>query len=132
MSRRTLARGLLVLVALWPLVTIVLQRTWDVDPWKLMSFGMYAVPSRRIESMQLALSVRRDGGWEPVALSAASLNALDRRRTLGKLVPLRSFARRAMDESGTDAAKAILSTSRLDAATSHVEVDYEEAAVERR
>lgn len=40
-------RALLLFVALWPLVTLVLQFAFHVDPWKLMSFGMYSVPPRR-------------------------------------------------------------------------------------
>ncbi|MGV3622881.1 MAG: hypothetical protein ACO1OB_18830 [Archangium sp.] len=40
-------RALLVFVALWPAVTLVLQSGFHVDPWKLMSFGMYSVPPRR-------------------------------------------------------------------------------------
>lgn len=45
--KRRLARALVVFVAVWPAVTLVLQRTCAVDPWKLMSFGMYSVPPRR-------------------------------------------------------------------------------------
>ena len=39
-TNRKLATALLVFVALWPLVTLWLHARYDVDPWKLMSFGM--------------------------------------------------------------------------------------------
>ena len=42
MTRRRLATALLAFVAIWPAVTLWLQARWSVDPWKLMSFGMYA------------------------------------------------------------------------------------------
>jgi len=51
--KRRVARGLLVFTALWPCVTLWLQARFDVDPWKLMSFGMYAAPGRRPEDVQL-------------------------------------------------------------------------------
>lgn len=47
MIRRRLVVALVVAVGMWPLVTFVLQRAFRVDPWKLMSFGMYSVPPRR-------------------------------------------------------------------------------------
>lgn len=49
--KRRLARALVVFVALWPAVTLVLQFTFHVDPWKLMSFGMYSVPPRRTATL---------------------------------------------------------------------------------
>lgn len=45
--RRRLVLGLVVFVGAWPLITLGLQWGFRVDPWKLMSFGMYAVPPRR-------------------------------------------------------------------------------------
>ncbi len=68
MKQRFAAKGVLVVVALWPLVTLVLQRTFDVDPWKLMSFGMYAVPSRNVALMTLEAAVERQGAWVPVTV----------------------------------------------------------------
>jgi hypothetical protein len=35
-------------------VALLLQLAHDVDPWKLMSFGMYAVPARRPEAIDVA------------------------------------------------------------------------------
>lgn len=49
--RRRLARAVVVFVAVWPLVTLVLQFGFHVDPWKLMSFGMYSVPPRRTATL---------------------------------------------------------------------------------
>ncbi len=41
------ARALVCFVAVWPAITLLLQFAFHVDPWKLMSFGMYSVPPRR-------------------------------------------------------------------------------------
>ncbi len=42
-----MVKALVVAVAGWPLVTLALELAFRVDPWKLMSFGMYSVPPRR-------------------------------------------------------------------------------------
>ena len=34
----------LVLFALWPICQIALTKTYDVNPWKLVAWGMYSVP----------------------------------------------------------------------------------------
>jgi hypothetical protein len=57
--RRRLVLGLVAFVGAWPLVTLGLQHAFRVDPWKLMSFGMYSVPPRReVDSMLGDLSGR--------------------------------------------------------------------------
>lgn len=53
MTRRRLVRALVIAVAVWPLVTLALQTAFRVDPWKLMSFGMYSVPPRRAPDSML-------------------------------------------------------------------------------
>lgn len=59
MIRRRLVRGVVVAVALWPVVPLGLQVAFRVDPWKLMSFGMYSVPPRRdVDAMLGDLSGR--------------------------------------------------------------------------
>jgi hypothetical protein len=47
----------------WPLVTLGLQWGFRVDPWKLMSFGMYAVPPRRDPASMLGDLSRRCVRW---------------------------------------------------------------------
>jgi len=52
-TRRRLVKALVIAVAVWPLVTLGLQAAFRVDPWKLMSFGMYSVPPRRAPDSML-------------------------------------------------------------------------------
>ncbi len=61
--RRQFARGLVGFVAVWPLVTLVLQFTFHVDPWKLMSFGMYSVPPRRPPGLTLGALSSERASW---------------------------------------------------------------------
>lgn len=98
MSRRhKLAIGLVAFVALWPAVTLWLQARWGVDPWKLMSFGMYAAPGRRLTDVR----VTAEG---PVSADALE-RYRDLRRTLGDLAPLPPGATRVrLELLGLDAA----------------------------
>lgn len=84
-------RALLVFVAVWPAVTLGLQRWWDVDPWKLMSFGMYATPPRRPAELIVRAEVLRNGVWVPVALDAEAF-ARDR-QALGELASVEPLLR---------------------------------------
>lgn len=105
--RHKTAVALIVFVALWPAVTLWLQARWGVDPWKLMSFGMYAVPGRRLEDVR----VEAEG-----QVSAAELERYrDLRRTLGDLAPLPPGATRVKVEM-----------LRLDAATDRVVIERRE------
>ena len=63
---RWVTRAFWCVLACWPGVTLLLQQVYDVDPWKLMSFGMYATPPRRPADLDVRLSVRRSAGWSEV------------------------------------------------------------------
>ncbi len=63
-ARAAAAAGLVALVALWPIAHVVLVRKFDLNPWKLGGFAMYAVPGRweitRIETRRTPGA----GPWE--------------------------------------------------------------------
>jgi hypothetical protein len=63
MRRRRLVKALVVAVAVWPVVTLVLEAAFRVDPWKLMSFGMYSVPPRREPASMLGDLAERCVEW---------------------------------------------------------------------
>jgi hypothetical protein len=119
--RRRVARALLVFVALWPCVTLWLQARFDVDPWKLMSFGMYAAPARRPFDLTLLVSVERDGRWEAAAEPPEAGAAYRRwRRTLGRLASHEALGRAVLAQTGAARARIEVRELRLDAETGRV------------
>lgn len=126
MIRRRVAKGLLVFVALWPVVTLVLQARWAVDPWKLMSFGMYAVPARRVEDAQLTLAVKRGVQWEPLEQGRVADEAdryLHARRSLGRLASTTALLDAMLKATGATHARIEVAQARLDADTARVVFD---------
>lgn len=105
--RQKTATALIVFVALWPAVTLWLQARWGVDPWKLMSFGMYATPGRRLEDVRVTTEL-------PIS-TAALERYRDLRRTLGELAPL-----------PPEAGRVKLETLRLDPRTDRVVIERRE------
>ncbi len=133
--RRRAALALLGFVALWPLVTLGLQARWSVDPWKLMGFGMYAAPGRRLDDVRLTMTVKRDGAWAAAAPSLVAEEAahfLRWRRSLGTLVSPDPLARAVLAATNADAARVDLVTIRLDPGSARVVLDREVATAERR
>jgi hypothetical protein len=132
MIRRRLVLVLLGFIALWPAVTLALQARWDVDPWKLMGFGMYATPARRLEDFTLVVEVRRGERWEQVELaSEEGTRFLARRRTWGRLASPEPMLRRLLEASGANAASAELQFTRLNPRTARVTVERERVSVSR-
>ncbi len=128
MSRRRVASALLAFVALWPFVTLWLQARWDVDPWKLMSFGMYAAPGRRPADVRLAMTVQRGEAWEPVAEAEVPAEAaafLEWRRTLGRLASPAALGRALLARAGATRARIEVRELRLDAKTARVQHQVE-------
>jgi hypothetical protein len=114
---KRVASGLLVAVALWPVVPLVLHRVADVDPWKLMSFAMYAVPPRPSGSERVEVFVPPPPGWtDPVEqldgrpvvpfapesedVRRALASFANRRATLGHLVTPQAIAPRLFEVTG--------------------------------
>lgn len=56
------------LVVLAPALSLGLQLSHDVDPWKLMGFGMYATPPRRPMELRVQVDVLTMEGWQPARL----------------------------------------------------------------
>lgn len=121
-------RALLIFIALWPVVTLVLQARWSVDPWKLMGFGMYAAPARRLDDVQLSLSVRRGGTWQAIEATVVADEAarfILWRRSLGQLVSAEALARAMLEATQAEEARVEVQLLRLDARTARVVFDRE-------
>jgi hypothetical protein len=121
-------RALLGFVALWPVATLVLQLGWSVDPWKLMGFGMYAAPGRRLEDVQLALSVKRDGAWQPLdqtAVEEESARFIRSRRTFGRLASPDELGLAMRAATKAESARVEVRWVRLDARTARVVLERE-------
>lgn len=116
---------LLLGVALWPCVTLVLQRQ-GLDPWKLMSFGMYAAPARRPEHVQVVVTVLRDGQWEAAPVSEDVERFKRWRRTLGRLEPASSLAS-TVNAATRLPVRVEVKELRLDAKTARVYFETERA-----
>jgi hypothetical protein len=76
-------------VVAWPAVQMTLVWVYDVTPWKLGGFGMYAVPFPRPVDLLVADSHGRFSQLEIGQLPPGGLEAVERlrmrRRFLGKL-----------------------------------------------
>jgi hypothetical protein len=80
----------LVLLTLWPLVHIGLVSRFDLSPWKLGGFGMYATPRFGMLGMEVFGRVRESGDEEQLTAPTAALQVLateylERHRWLGRL-----------------------------------------------
>jgi hypothetical protein len=87
----------LMLLTLWPLVHVCLVKAYDVSPWKLGGWGMYAAPRPSFWGMEVFY--RLEGSDEFVQLTrpspevASEANAfLERHRWLRELAPPARFA----------------------------------------
>ncbi len=119
--RRRAARALLIFAAVWPCVTLWLQERFDVDPWKLMSFGMYAAPARRAADVELVVSVERGGAWVRVAEPPAEGAEFRKwRRTLGRLTSHGALQRAVLAQSNATRARIEVRELRLDVETGRV------------
>lgn len=62
MTKRRAVTALLAAIALWPLVQLALVARYDVSPWKLAGWGMYATP--RFDFVGMEVYGRTPGGGE--------------------------------------------------------------------
>lgn len=87
----------LALLTVWPLAQLGLVAGWDVSPWKLAGWGMYATP--RFDMVGMEVYGHAAGGSEvqltdaPPALRAEATAFLERYRWLRDLAPHARFAR---------------------------------------
>jgi len=88
----------LVAFAIWPLIHFGLVERYEVSPWKLAGWAMYAAPTTQVGVAVFAVRP----GRKPERLAEAALPApvaaemarfVDRRRTLGRLASPDSIGR---------------------------------------
>ncbi len=112
--KRAIVHGWLIGFALWPAVHIGLVKRWDVNPWKLMGWGMYAAPQMPAELR--ITGVRSDG--TTVSLTDVDTYAFQRARLgLGDLARPERLARAILDR---------------DAALDGVTIEVDQPKVSRR
>jgi hypothetical protein len=87
--KASIVHGALALLALWPLAHIALQARFDLSPWKLAGWGMYAAPRFGLIGMEV-YGRAEDGEWEQLVapspeLQGVATDFLERHRWLRKL-----------------------------------------------
>jgi hypothetical protein len=96
-----LVHAALVLLTLWPLVHLWLGARFELSPWKLAGWGMYAEPRFGMLGMEVYGRVRGSSAEEPLAappreLQAVATEYLERYRWLRKLARPEALARAAL------------------------------------
>lgn len=123
MKRRVVGTFLL-LFALWPGVHRGLVAAFDMNPWKLAGFAMYAQPSFPPQVELLAL---RGGEQERIERVTPFERALledyaDRRRSIGRLASPRSLAESLLERrADLDGVAVRVTTRYLDPETAFIE-----------
>ncbi len=87
--RRNAVIGVLLFVALWPLAHRAAVARWEIDPWKLSGFAMYATPSLPVLVAAMGSGPSGSQAVDEAALPAWTRQRLDRfraeRLALGRL-----------------------------------------------
>jgi hypothetical protein len=116
----------LALLTLWPVVHVGLCARYDVSPWKLAGWGMYATPRPRTIGMEVHGRTAGDAAFVQLngpspALQAEGAAFLERWRWLGRLARLDGFAAAVFTERPTwNELRIEVYRSHLDAATGMV------------
>ncbi|MCW5889979.1 MAG: hypothetical protein KIT14_05445 [bacterium] len=127
----------LALLSLWPLAQMGLVARWDVSPWKLAGWGMYATPRFDMVGMEVYGRLP-DGGEQQLTDAAPALRAqatafLESYRWLRDLAPHARFARAVLAANPQwTAVRLVLFRPTLDARTGMVELTRAEYAHPRR
>jgi hypothetical protein len=119
--------GALLLLTLWPLVHVWLVERYDVSPWKLGGWGMYAAPRPSFWGMEVYY--RLAGSHDFVQLTTPTVPEraeagafLQSHRWLRKLVPPDRFAGVVMDsDPRIDAVKIVVVHPVMNAKTGMIE-----------
>ena len=89
--KKRLLLGVMVLLTVLPVLQIVLVKRYDVSPWKLAGWGMYAAPWR---NPWARIDVLERGSWSEIDrkrttpwLSSQLREFSDSRAALGRLCP---------------------------------------------
>lgn len=122
----------LVLLTLWPLAQIGLALRYDLSPWKLFGFGMYAAPRFGMLGMEIYGRRQADGSEEQLVAPTPELQALAGRylesyRWLGRLASAEELAQAALAfRSDWDQVRIVVFRPRLDPSTGLVVMTHSE------
>ena len=97
-SKRRLVFAVLGALSLWPVAHHALVASFDMDPWRLLGFSMYATPKRQMKVLSVEMGWPPEVPAEQRALAPEQRTAFDRRlrdlrngrKTLGRLYPWRA------------------------------------------
>ncbi len=130
-TKKRIVIGVLLVLAVWPLVHHVLVQTSGLSPWKGAGWSMYCVPGRSIIVAVIwpdgeRQITREDFGEIPPALLAAHEDFVLRRRSLGRGAP-DAYARAGfegfgvleeaeirVEQAGVDRLSALVVSERVD------------------
>jgi hypothetical protein len=134
--KRNLIAALLVAVAVWPLVHRWIARRYEIDPWKLSGFAMYATPSLPIVVGVAGTAGRGWSNLDEASLPGWVRTQLDRfrveRLALGKLRDPADVARSVLVvRTDLTAAAVLVQRFTLDPDTARIEVSTERYPYER-
>ncbi len=133
-AKTRVVHAVLVLAALWPVAQMALVVRWDLSPWKLAGWGMYAEP--RFGLLGMEVYGRPAGSRDEVQLQApgAELRAeatafLESYRWLRGLAPRRRFVAAVFAEHPEwDRVRVVVSRPAMDARTGMVVMRHAEYA----
>lgn len=129
-TKKRLVRIGFIAFAIWPPIQMALCTGFDVSPWKLFAWGMYAVPqvepSARVLELQDGRPIAFDMDRLPPALKIELRRFELHRLALGKLKPPDDIAREVLEEFPELEGVAILvSDKKLNRSSAIVEMQTE-------
>jgi len=135
-AKRSLVHGALLLLAVWPAVHIGLAWRWDLSPWKLGGWGMYATPRFGLVGMEVYGRGTPEGAWlqvtapSPAARDAATA-FLEQHRWLRRLAsPAALAAALRADHPEWTELRVVVSYPVLDRGTGRVGLASDERLLE--
>jgi len=123
--KRTLFGAALLVIGLWPAVQIGLVMRYDVSPWKLGGFAMYATPPARTRVSIFETRGRPKTRFEgdlPTALAEQRRLYTVRRAILGSLLPPDGLAEAYLQaRPDVDHIEVVIQREMLSASTARIE-----------
>ena len=119
--KRAIVHAWLIAFAVWPAVHLGLVQAWDVNPWKLMGWGMYSAP--QIPADVRISGLAPDGSSVTLTVELTEELDVDQYRFLRARLGLGSFARPAR------LARAVLERDR---SLAGVTIDVDQPKLNRR
>jgi hypothetical protein len=137
-AKTRVVHGALVALAVWPAMQICLVQRWDVSPWKLAGWGMYATPRFGLIGMEIYGRTTADAAWRQLDAPSAELRAtagafLESHRWLRRLASERALVEpvRALEPEWREM-RVVVSYPVLDRATARVVLVEDERRVALR